>query len=53
MVTTIKNKGTRDEQMLASAYYDLFSMKDYKPKANELKNWVRRFRMREKFKREQ
>lgn len=53
MELIIKNKGTRDEQMLSNAYFDLFSMKDYKPTGKELKNWVHRFRMREKFKRQQ
>jgi len=52
-MAVIKDKGIRDEQMIAKAYYDLFSMKDYKPKAKEISNWVRRFRMRERFKREE
>ncbi len=53
MELTIKNKGTRDAQMISNAYYDLFSLKDYKPTAKEITNWVHRFRMRERFKREQ
>ena len=45
----IKGKGSRDLQMLLSAYYDLFSIKNYKPKANEIKNWLYRYKKRERF----
>lgn len=45
----IKGKGSRDLQMILSAYYDLFSIKNYKPTANEITNWLRRYKTRERF----
>jgi len=36
--------------MLSSAYFDLFSVKGYKPNPKDLKNWLIRYRRRETFK---
>ena len=36
--------------LITSAYFDLFSIKGWKPNAKELKQWLIRYRRRETFK---
>ncbi len=49
-LNNITQKGTRDLNMIINAYWDLFSQKSFKPTGREVKLWVRRYRLREKFK---
>ena len=43
---------TIDNQLnlITSAYFDLFSVKNYKPTAKNLRQWLIRYRRRETFK---
>ena len=43
----ISDKGTKDQQMLMNAYYDLFSIKGWKPTPGDIINWLRRYKKRE------
>lgn len=40
----------KNVNMILNAYYDLFSIKDWKPSLDEVKLWYRRYKRRETYK---